>query len=87
MAKVRQGMQRFNPISNIHTTSQDHFPCTSIEMTMWTLVSKQNASTTCELHQFFCVAFFFERLSCFSKNKQQITHDDSFQVNRETLYS
>jgi len=54
---------------------------------MWTLVSKQNASTTCKLHQFFCVAFFFEHLSCFNKNKQEITHYGCFNIKHETLSS
>jgi len=31
--------------------------------------------------------FLFERLSCFSKNKQEITHYDCFKVKSETLYS
>jgi len=45
-AETRQGMTRFNPITKYHANGKDHFTWTSFEMTMWTLVSKQNASTT-----------------------------------------
>jgi len=57
-------------------------------MTMWMLVSKQNSHRKpANFISLLCVAFAFERLSCFNKSKQGIIHYRCIKVKREPLYS
>jgi len=51
-------------------------------------VSEQNSyRQPANFISLLCVAFAFERLSCFNKRKQGITHYDCFNVKHEALYS
>jgi len=52
------------------------------------LVSKQNSHRQpANYISLLCAAFAFERLSCFNKIKQEITHYGCINEKHETLYS
>jgi len=57
-------------------------------MTTRMIVLKQNSHPQPAIFiSLLCVAFAFERLSCFNKSKQGITHYGCFKAKCEPLYS